>query len=107
MTQFDVYINPSKSTKQAYPFLLDIQNPILSDLATRIVIPLGKLEYFKKESMQILTPVIEHNSEQLILLTPQIASVPSSILKEPIGSLAHLRDDILSALDFAVTGFLR
>ena len=105
MTQFDVYINPSKSTKQAYPFLLDIQNPILSDLATIIVIPLGKLEYFKKESMQILTPVIEHNSEQLILLTPQIASVPSSILKEPIGSLAHLRDDILGALDFAVTGF--
>lgn len=105
MTQFDVYTNPSKATKQAYPFLLDIQNPILSDLTTRIVIPLGKLEYFKKESMQILTPIIEYNNEQLILLTPQIASVPSRILKEPIGSIAHLRDDILSALDFAVTGF--
>jgi toxin CcdB len=105
MAQFDVYENPSKATKQAYPFLLDIQNSILSDLATRIVIPLGKLEHVRNESMQILTPIIEYKDEKLILLTPQIASIPNKILKEPIGSLAHLRDDILGAIYFAVTGF--
>jgi toxin CcdB len=55
--------------------------------------------------MQILTPIIEYKDEKLILLTPQIASIPNKILKEPIGSLAHLRDDILGAIDFAVTGF--
>jgi len=55
--------------------------------------------------MKILTPTIEYNSEQLILLTPQIASIHSKILKEPIGSLAYLRDDILGTLDFSVTGF--
>ncbi|PTL90906.1 hypothetical protein C6W88_14295 [Halomonas litopenaei] len=39
MPQFDVYANPSASTKRMYPYLLDIQSDTLSELATRIVVP--------------------------------------------------------------------
>jgi toxin CcdB len=42
MAQFDVYPNPSQVSQAHYPYLVDVQSSLLSDLATRIVIPLGK-----------------------------------------------------------------
>ncbi len=41
MAQFDVYPNPSRTSKTYYPYLVDVQSPLLRELATRIVIPLG------------------------------------------------------------------
>ena len=104
MAQFDVYINPSRATRKAYPFLLDVQIPMISEITTRIVLPLGELQNFKNEYMKILTPVIEYKGEKLILVTPQISAVPSKILQEPVGSLKDFRDEIIAALDFAITG---
>lgn len=104
MAQFDVYINPSRATRKAYPFLLDVQSPMISEITTRIVLPLGELQNFKNEYMKILTPVIEYKGEKLILVTPQISAVPSKILQEPVGSLKDFRDEIIAALDFAITG---
>jgi len=104
MAQFDVYFNPSNKTRKIFPYIVDIQNSLISDIATRIVVPLGNLEYFKNGKMDLLTPQIEHEGKQLLLLVPQIASMPSKSLKNPVGSLAHMRDEIISALDFAITG---
>lgn len=104
MAQFDVYINPSRNTRTAFPYIVDIQNSVISDIATRIVIPLGKLDNFKNEKLKGLTPEVEYEGKPFLLLTPQIASVPSKILKKPIGSLSHLRDEIVAAIDFAITG---
>ena len=56
MVQFDVYPNPSRTTKKHMPYLLDIQNSFLSDLSTRIVIPLGLKTSFNNEAMTRLTP---------------------------------------------------
>lgn len=104
MAQFDVYVNPSKQTKNAYPFILDIQNELIGDIATRIVVPLGKAKEFSNEEMKGLTPRIEFEGTDLLIMIPQIASMPARTLKEPIGTLLHLRDEIISALDFAITG---
>lgn len=104
MAQFDVYINPSAKTKNEFPYIVDIQQVLLKDITTRIVIPLGKAEKFKGEFMKNLTPEIHFNNEKLLLLVPQIASMPKKLLNEPIGSLSHFRDEILSSLDFAITG---
>jgi len=104
MSQFDVYINPSKKSCEAYPYIIDIQNALISDIATRIVIPLGKLSHFRNEQMDGLTPLIEYENTQYILLTPQIASMPSKLLRNPVGSIASLSDDIIAAIDFAITG---
>jgi toxin CcdB len=104
MAQFDVYINPNSSTRDAFPYVVDIQNPIISEIATRIVIPLGRITYFKNEEMKGLTPIIEYENEKLLLLTAQIASIPENKLKNPVGTLSHFRDEIISSLDFAITG---
>lgn len=104
MAQFDVYQNPSRNTRNVFPYIVDIQNPVISNIATRLVIPLGRRKNFKNESMKGLTPEIEYDGEKLLLLTPQIASIPAKALKEPVGSLSHFRDEIIAAIDFAITG---
>lgn len=71
MSQFDVYINPSKNTRGAFPYIVDIQNPVISDIATRTVIPLGRIKDVNNEKMQGLTPELNYNEEKLLLLTPQ------------------------------------
>lgn len=105
MAQFDIYTNPSRNTRNLFPFVLDIQHDHLADIGTRIVIPLGKIGHFKNESMDKLTPIVEYQGEKLLVLTPQMASLPANLLKAPIGSLAHLRDEIIAALDFVFIGF--
>ena len=104
MAQFDVYKNPNNRTKKQFPYIVDIQNEVVSEIDTRIVMPLGKASLFANEYMDRLTPQIEYNGEQLILLAPQLASVPEKMLKKPIGTIEHLRDEIMSALDFAIMG---
>jgi len=104
MAQFDVYRNPSKATQKVFPFILDIQHEYISDLSTRIVLPLGRPGYFQNENLGKLTPTTEYDGETLLILTPQIASMPRNKLKNPIGSLEHFRAEILAALDFAITG---
>ncbi|MGO1659031.1 MAG: CcdB family protein [Marinobacter sp.] len=104
MAQFDVYPNPSKTSRAHYPYLVDIQSPLLTDLVTRIVIPLGKRAAFGDQAMQGLTPEITFADQELLLLTPQISALPEKQLKNPIGSLSHFRDQIVGALDLAVTG---
>ena len=104
MAQFDVFQNPSKTTRKHYPYVVDIQNPVISDIATRIVIPLGIMSMFKGEYMSKLTLEIEFDDQKYILLTPQLASIPSKHLKNPVGTIKHLRDDIIASLDFAITG---
>ena len=104
MPQFDVYKNPSKATQQTFPFILDIQHDYISDIGTRIVLPLGRVQYFRNENLGKLTPTIEYEDDELILLTPQIASMPKSKLQNPVGTLEHFRTEILAALDFAITG---
>ena len=42
MAQFDVYKKPSTKTDKAYPFLVDVQNSVIDQLATRLVVPLTK-----------------------------------------------------------------
>ena len=104
MAQFDIYPNPSKSTKTHYPYLVDVQSTLLTDLATRIVIPLGKRTAFGGQSLQGVTPEITFEGQELLLLIPQISSIPEKHLKNPVGTLYHCREQIIAALDLAITG---
>ena len=104
MAQFDVYKNPSKKTEKFFPYIVDIQSPLLNEIATCLVIPLGRYEYFKNQAMTHLTPELSFDDEKLYLFTPQLSSIPSHMLKSPVGSLSYFRDEIVAAVDFAVTG---
>ena len=68
MAQFDVFRNPSTTTRKHFPYLVDIQSPYLEELATRIVIPLGNASLFKDTAMKGLTPEVTFQDEHLLLL---------------------------------------
>ena len=104
MTQFDVYPNPSKATRQAYPYLVDVQNNIIEDLDTRLVVPLTPLASHPSMLMKKLTPEIYIDGKAHLFMTPQMASVPKDILKKPIGTLVGSRSVMIDAIDFMIMG---
>ena len=104
MAQFDVYRNSSSKTNRAYPFLVDVQNSVIDQLATRLVVPLTKNKTKNSLYMKNLTPEIEFEGETYLFLTQQLSSIPEDVLKDCIGSLEQSRELLIGAIDFAITG---
>ncbi len=101
MAQFDVYKNLNKLTNQQIPYLLDIQNDILSDLNTRVVVPLG----IKKPYNNTVNPKFIINNTEFIMITTQIAAISLNNIGTKVSSLEDNRSDIINAIDFIISGF--
>ncbi|HEX3127339.1 MAG TPA: CcdB family protein [Thermoanaerobaculia bacterium] len=104
MGQFNVYKNKNPQTRSAIPFLLDVQSDLLSNLETRVVVPLCPAPAIKGKPLRVLTPVLEIAGEPYVMLTPQMAGISRSELGPVVGSLERSRFEIIAAIDFLVTG---
>ncbi len=104
MAQFALFENQNADSKETYPYFVDIQNSLLDSLNTRLVVPLTHAKNLDDASIGNLCPRTTLGHEEYVLLTHQMTNVPVSALKVPVGSLEHLRDDIVAAIDFLVTG---
>lgn len=104
MSQFMLYRNPDKNTSTAYPYFVDVQTELLSALNTRLAIPLTPAELLEKPAPSHLCPTILIEQGNFIALTQLMASVPSKILTEPVADLSSFSDEIISAIDFLITG---
>ena len=104
MEQFTLYQNENKNSKKAYPYFVDVQSDLLSDLNSRIVIPLSAQETLNKLNAKKLCPIIKVGEDTFILLTHQMTSVPRAALKKEVTSLEHYRYEILGAIDLLLTG---
>ncbi len=104
MAQFDVFKNKNRSTKTLYPYLLEVQSNLLSELQTTVVIPLTVENNYSGEKLKTLHPVFEIMGKQYLSITTLIAGIERSNLGEKISSLSESRDEIISALDFMITG---
>lgn len=104
MAQFTVYRNKNPQTRSAVPFLLDVQNDLLDDLETRVVVPLCAVPMMKGRILRTLTPVLEIEGERFVMLTPQMAGIPKSELGAPASRVEQHRFEIISAIDFLLTG---
>ena len=99
MARFDIYKN-----NDGDGWLLDVQSDLLSDLNTRIAIPLlpqGK----GPEAAQRLNPTFKIEGTDSVMLTQFLAAVPANELKQPVGSLYPYADEVLAALDMLFTGY--
>ena len=104
MSQFSLYQNNDKSTATAYPYFVDVQSEMLDTLNTRLVIPLTSVEMLEKKAPTHLCPVIHIDEGDFVILTPQMASVPTKILRDPVNDLSTFRNEIIAAIDFLITG---
>lgn len=103
MKQYDLYENTDSASQVTYPYFVDVQTGLLNDLNSRVVIPIAPA-LDAKSFPKNLCPIIDINNKQFALLTHQITTVSSSFLESKEGSLLLNRDDIISALDFLLTG---
>lgn len=101
MAQFDIYKNNNLESAPEFPYLLDIQSDILSGLETRVVIPLST----NIKAIKHLNPEFEIDKKIYVLITQDLAGVHKSVLGEKCGSLQESRSEIISAIDFMVSGF--
>jgi len=101
VAQFDIYENINPKTNQEIPFLLDIQNDILKNLQTRVVVPL----VLNMQPANILNPQFEINNLTLTMSTAELAGISINNLGVTVCSVENKRDEIISAVDFMITGF--
>ena len=99
MAKFDIY----SSTSSSAAYLLDLQDEIIDVLSTRVVAPLVATEDVSKR-IKILNPLIRIEGTEFILMTHLLAAIPSTALKNKIGSAISQRDEIIASLDFLFTG---
>lgn len=104
MPQFAVYRNRNPATRARVPYLLDIQNNLLGDLETRLVVPLYTAAALKGKALTVLMPVFEIEGKKYVAMTPQLAGISRKELGAEVAELSAQRDAIVAALDFLVTG---
>lgn len=104
MPQFAVYKNKNPKSKGAFPYLVDIQADLLSNLQTRVVAPLTKLTALRKKPIKDLTPIVQIDGSQYLVLIPQLAGIPLSELGQPVANLSAHREVFVEAIDFLITG---
>ena len=104
MPQFTVYRNPNSATQAAYPLLIDVQNDLIADLGTRVVVPLCPAAVMKGKLIKTLMPVFEIEGNAYAMLTPQLAGIQKTQLGARVADLAQHRNDIIAALDLLVAG---
>ena len=102
MSQFDVHQN-AISKSQDIPFVLDVQSELLSDLETRIIVPMEAIPA-DHSAIKRLNPIFEIQGRRVILVPTEIATVPKTDLGEVVANLGNHRDIIISAIDFSLFG---
>jgi toxin CcdB len=99
MARFEVFANPGGAG-----YVLDVQADVLSELNTRIVVPLLPLAQAPVPA-QRLNPVFNIGDDQHVMVTQFMAAVPSALLRSPVTSLMGQDSEIMAALDMALVGF--
>lgn len=103
MPQFDVHRNTGTNTRRIIPYLINVQHDLLSDLSTRIVIPLFRQSAFRKPIGR-LNPVLQVGKTSLILAPDEITAIGLDRLGDVVTNLEADRYRILGAIDLLLTG---
>ncbi|MFN8010987.1 MAG: CcdB family protein [Holophagaceae bacterium] len=104
MAQFSVHRNANPATREAVPFLLDVQADLLAGLATRVVVPLYGAAVLRRAAVKTLMPVFKVAGRSVVMATPELAGVPKKALGPVVADLAAERAAILAALDLLIAG---
>ncbi|GFE67286.1 CcdB family protein [Litoreibacter roseus] len=99
MAKYGVFLNPTGDG-----FLLDVQTDLLSDLNTRVVVPLLPQSRAPKPATR-LNPTFIVNGEVVVMVTQFMAAVPAGILRSSVGKLDGEFENVTAAVDMLMQGF--
>jgi toxin CcdB len=105
MAQFDIHENTNAASREHTPYLLNVQADVLSELATRIVVPLRAKTGREKTVISRLHPVVSVTGVDYVAVVTEIAAVPASLLGPRVDAARAHRAEITAALDLLLTGF--
>jgi len=97
----DLFTNPNRRERLGFPLIVELQANI-ADGTFRVVTPLTAVT--AGTPINRLVPIIEHNGEYCVVLFNLITNLSSRLLRHPVGSVAHYRDDLSRALDWLFFG---
>ena len=102
MAQFDVYKAPRGGD---HSLLVDVQTDFLSSMESRVVVPLiARKKLNPKERLARLNPICEVEGVEHVMITQELAAVPTALLGRRIATLSRHRDEIIAAIDMLITG---
>ncbi len=104
MGQFCAYQNANPGTRAQYPYLLDVQSDLLSQLKTTIVIPLSPAKSVALMSLSRLNPTFVLAGESFTAMTQDMAGVDRTQLGAQAYDLSAHRSEIIAAVDFVLSG---
>lgn len=81
-----------------------MQNDLLDELKSRVVIPFSTPGSIKHRDVKKLCPIIQIKGKGFVLLTHQITTVPESFLSSKVDEVDAFRTEIISAIDLLFTG---
>jgi len=107
MTQFDVFPNPSRTSRSGYPLLVVLQTELSAASAERVIAPLapwGAAQTPAGKWSGRLAPKVSVDGEDYAVLVQSMQSVPTRILVGRVASLSDYRAPIQSAIDLLFFG---
>ena len=99
MPKYDVFPSPSGDG-----YLLDVQTDLLSDLNTRVVVPLLPTSRAPKPATR-LNPIFDLEGQPVVMVTQFMAAVPIGILKISVGRLDEEFEQVTPAIEMLMQGF--
>jgi toxin CcdB len=100
--QFDVFPNPSRRGTDERPYVVVVQSKFLSDVATRVCVPLIAERFLRP--IHRLNPAIEILRERFYFHPVEMVTIPVRLLRAPVANLEDQRDRIIGALDLVFLG---
>jgi toxin CcdB len=99
--QCAVHANPEDGGH--IPYLVDVQTDLLSDLDTRVVVPLVRSASFGRPASR-LHPMLTVEGQHVVMATHLLAAVRRGTLGASVASLLNQRDVIIAAIDVLWSG---
>lgn len=100
--QFVVFRN--WRNREAFPYLLVLQHDLLSELPTRLAIPLMKRRRGATLGVPRLNPVVEIEGADFVLMSHLLGTVALDKLQTRVSDLSARRSEIIAAIDVVLGG---
>mgnify|MGYP006266522875 FL=1 len=105
MAQFDIHENTDTGSARHTPYLLNVQADVLSELATRVVVPLRTKAGREETRISRLHPVVSVAGVDHVAVVTEMAAVSASLLGRQVDTAGTQGTEITVALDLLLTGF--
>lgn len=105
MSQYTVYRNTSPKSREQYPYFINIQNELLSDIDSRIIMPITPLVKMNSQ-VRIITPIIEINNREYVIMTKSVTTISKNRLQPSniVCIKPEIHSSIVAAMDLIITG---